>query len=109
MTAITFQGPPDSAVMALRAAISGGKYGRPISQAWTGESLIVIFEGDASGARRVAGALLAIVAAAIFAYAGFQMVELRTVGGNTVAELFDNAVGILSFGLAALSMAYAAR
>lgn len=47
-----------------------------------------------------------ILAAIVFAYAGLQMVALRSQGGNSVAELFDNAVGIFSFGVALIAFGW---
>lgn len=52
---------------------------------------------------------MALVAAGLFAYAGVQMVGLRSVGGESVAEYFYQAVGWMSFGLAALSIAVGLR
>ena len=46
-------------------------------------------------------------AAALFAFAGVQMTSLESEAGNTVAELFDNAMGWFSFGMAALSGGWA--
>lgn len=50
------------------------------------------------------GALITIAAAGAFVVAGLQMVSLRSEAGNTIAELFDNAVGIFSFGMAGLTL-----
>ena len=50
---------------------------------------------------------MGIVAAILFALAGYLMVTIESEAGNTVAEAFYNAVGVLSFGLAALSVAVA--
>jgi hypothetical protein len=51
--------------------------------------------------------IMGVVAAALFAVAGVQMLSLHSQAGNTVAEAFYNAVGLLSLGLAALSVAVA--
>jgi succinate dehydrogenase hydrophobic anchor subunit len=48
--------------------------------------------------------LVALVAALLFAWAGISMLSLQTVNGNTVAELFDNYVGIFCLGMAALTL-----
>lgn len=48
---------------------------------------------------------LGLGAAALFAFAGYQMIVLESEAGNTVAEAFYNAVGWLSLGLAVLSVA----
>jgi hypothetical protein len=48
-----------------------------------------------------------LLAAALFAFAGFQMTSLQSQSGNTVAELFDNAMGWFSWGMAAISAAWA--
>lgn len=52
--------------------------------------------------------VLALAAAALFIWAGVSMLSLRSVGGNTVAELFDNYVGIFCLGMAALTLLIAA-
>lgn len=49
---------------------------------------------------------LGILAGLLIAYAGLQMVGLRSQSGNTVAELFDNAVGYLAFGFALLAVGW---
>ena len=46
--------------------------------------------------------IVASVAALIFAVAGTQMISLHSEAGNTVAELFDHAMGLFSLGMAAL-------
>lgn len=51
--------------------------------------------------------LMGLVAAAVFAFAGYLMVNLQSQSGNTVAEAFDHAVGVFSFGMAVLSIAVA--
>ena len=51
--------------------------------------------------------VLGLLAALVFAFAGYEMVNLKSQSGNTVAELFDNYVGIFSFGMALLSAALA--
>jgi uncharacterized membrane protein YccC len=48
------------------------------------------------------GALITLLAAGAFALAGYTMVSLRSESGNTVAEAFDQAMGIFSFGMAGL-------
>lgn len=49
--------------------------------------------------------VVATIAAIAFAAAGAQMTGLESAAGNTVAEAFDNAMGIFSYGMAALSIA----
>ena len=52
--------------------------------------------------------LIAGIAAAIaFVVAGAEMTSLESEAGNTVAEAFDNAMGVFSYGMAALSIALA--
>lgn len=55
----------------------------------------------------MARSLFGLLAAGLFVVAGFQMLTLHSQGGNTVAEAFDNYVGIFSFGMAALSIVIA--
>lgn len=55
----------------------------------------------------MARSIFGLLAAGLFAVAGFQMLTLHSQGGNTVAEAFDNYVGIFSFGMAALSIVIA--
>jgi hypothetical protein len=106
MQVTVYPGPEKSSVAALNAQLAKTDSPRLVSQVWTGESLLVVFDTGFDG--HIAKVLLSIVAAAILAFAGYQMVGLHSVGGNSVAELFDNAVGIMCFGLGALSLAYAA-
>jgi hypothetical protein len=51
--------------------------------------------------------LFGLVAAAVFAFAGYEMVNLHSTAGNTVAEAWDNYFGIFSFAMAFLSIAVA--
>jgi hypothetical protein len=53
--------------------------------------------------------LVAGVAAAILGYAGLEMVTMRSVSGESLAEAFYHAVGFMSWGLAVLSMAVGLR
>lgn len=55
----------------------------------------------------MARTLFGIIAALLFAVAGLMMVELRSVGGGTVAEAFYNYFGIALFGVAALTIVIA--
>ncbi len=55
------------------------------------------------------GVGLAIVAALIFAFAGIQLIGIHSIAGDTIAEAFYNAVGMMSFGFAALSLAIGVR
>lgn len=48
--------------------------------------------------------IIAVGAAAVFAYAGVQMSELRSVGGDSVAEYFYQAMGLFSYGMAGLCL-----
>jgi hypothetical protein len=43
-------------------------------------------------------------AAALFVVAGLKMTSLRSESGNTIAELFDQAMGLFSYGMAALTV-----
>lgn len=52
--------------------------------------------------------VLSGVAALLFAIAGFQMIGLRSVAGDTVAEAFYNSFGVFSLGMSALSVAVGA-
>lgn len=52
---------------------------------------------------------MGIAAAIAFGYAGLQLVGLRTISGTTAAEVFYQNVGIMCFGLAALSVAVGLR
>lgn len=56
---------------------------------------------------------VALVAAAILAVAGWQMLGIRSVGSlsgeGTIFEPFFGAVGVMSFGLAVLSVAVGLR
>ena len=49
--------------------------------------------------------VLGVLAAAAAAYAGLQMTMLRSVAGNTVAEAYYNAVGLLTLGVSAFIFA----
>jgi uncharacterized membrane protein (UPF0182 family) len=53
----------------------------------------------------------AFLAALIFAYAGWQLVSIQTLAEEfqSVDELFANGVGIMCFGLAALSVSFGLR
>jgi hypothetical protein len=55
--------------------------------------------------------VLSFVAAGLLAIAGFQLVSVQTVAEDfrSVDELFANGVGIMSFGLAALALAFGLR
>jgi hypothetical protein len=50
------------------------------------------------------GAVITVVAALAFALAGLQMVTLRSEAGNTIAELFDQGMGVACFGMAGLTL-----
>lgn len=52
--------------------------------------------------------LLGLAGAALFGLAGLWMLSLRSVNGGTVAEAFDQAMGLFSLGMAALSLLVAA-
>lgn len=45
-----------------------------------------------------------MVAAGIFIYAGNDMRDLESVSGDSVAEFFYHAMGLFSYGMAALSV-----
>lgn len=49
-------------------------------------------------------ATLIILTAVAFAFAGLEMISLRSQSGTSVAEAFDNAMGIFSFGMAGLTL-----
>ena len=49
--------------------------------------------------------ILAFVAAALLAIAGWQMVGIRSISGDSINEAFYNAFGYAMFGFAALSLA----
>lgn len=55
----------------------------------------------------MAQVLLGLLAAGLFGWAGLQMTSLHSQSGNSVAEAFDNAMGWFSFGMGALSAAWA--
>ncbi len=50
----------------------------------------------------IVGAVITITTGLAFLLAGLNMVALRSQSGNTVAELFDQAMGIFCFGMAGL-------
>jgi hypothetical protein len=52
-------------------------------------------------------AITALVAAAIFAYAGSEMMGLRSVSGDSLAEAFYQTMGLFSFGMTALCVTLA--
>ena len=108
----TYPGPTSAAVGAMTGDLSGAaKEGfHPSTITWTGTELLVVWASDetAAGNTIPIRAVLGIAAAIAFAVAGYQMVSLHSQAGNSIAELFDQAVGILSFGLALLSVAIAA-
>ena len=47
---------------------------------------------------------VAIVGALIFAFAGYQMLTLQSVSGDSVAEAFYNDMGWFSFAMGALTL-----
>jgi NADH pyrophosphatase NudC (nudix superfamily) len=49
--------------------------------------------------------VVALGAALMFVLAGSQMTSLKSEAGNSVAEAFDNAMGVFSYGMAALALA----
>ena len=46
----------------------------------------------------VTRAFAALVAAAVFAYAGLEIMGLRSVSGDSLAEAFYQTMGLFSFG-----------
>lgn len=109
MQTVVFTGTPEEATTSLMAAIGSGQYGpRLRDQTWAGDRLIATFDDAPNEGAYLARIALGIVAGLVLAYAGFQMVTLRSVQGGTVAEAFDNYIGFVAFGLALLSFAYAA-
>lgn len=53
--------------------------------------------------------VVAAVAALVFAYAGWDLVTMRSVAGDSLAEHFYHAVGVMVWGLAVLSIAIGLR
>lgn len=53
--------------------------------------------------------LAGLTAVLLFAVAGWQMLQLESVSGDSLAEFFYRSVGILSFGLSASSVHAVAR
>ena len=52
-------------------------------------------------------AVILVVAAVFFAFAGNQMTGIRSISGDSIAEAFYQGVGVLSYGLALASVALA--
>ena len=100
---IVFPGPLPQAVEGARRELRESSR-KITSQVWTGDTLLVAFDDPHS--RPVGRVVLAIIAALILALAGLQMITLRSVEGNTIAEFFDNYMGWAMFGFAALALAY---
>jgi hypothetical protein len=53
--------------------------------------------------------VVAIIAALAFGLAGLQLISIQSLAGDTIAEAFYNGVGIMCFGLAALSIVIGTR
>lgn len=106
MNVIVYPGPPEAAVAALQQHLAANATLRVATQSWKDDNMVVVYY-DEETHRRVRRTALAVVAAIVLAYAGISMITLRSVEGNTVAEIFDNAVGLMSIGLALLAAAYA--
>lgn len=97
-----YHGAPDDIAADLADDIAEGETRgfRIASQIWMGDRLLVTFEQRQASASSPARAIGAIVAAALLAYAGLQMVSLKSVQGNSVAEFFYQSLGWFAFGLA---------
>ena len=52
---------------------------------------------------------VALVAAAVLFYAGFQMTQLRSISGDSLAEAFYHTIGMATFGIAVLAIAVGLR
>lgn len=48
--------------------------------------------------------LVVLLSAGIFVVAGIAMLQIRSISGDSVAEVFYQAYGILSFGLAGIAL-----
>lgn len=48
--------------------------------------------------------VVALLTAAIFVFAGYSMLQIRSISGDSVAEAFYQAYGIFSFGLAGIAL-----
>lgn len=84
---------------------------RVLSVSWTGGGFAASVERTPKleGLGVWAPAWLFIGGAVVLAYAGFTMIGLRSIGGDSVAEFFYHAVGWASFGLSAVSAALGVR
>lgn len=60
-----------------------------------------------ASAYQVIRLIACVIAAALFGLAGLQMTSIQSQAGNTINEAFYQGVGVLSYGLAVLSLALA--
>lgn len=100
---------PGNAKVATEAfAQAARKMGEDVvSVTWADGAIVAVYRKPV--ANDALPAIFGIVGFLLFIFAGYQLVTMRSVSGDSLAEEFYHAVGWLSWGLAALSMAVGLR
>jgi hypothetical protein len=107
-TMVVYPGPPAMALRAFDEALQS-RTGSPVTMTWAGPDLVVLWKEPPTVTASLP-VVAALGAAVLFAIAGFQMVTIEAEATfTTVDEVFYRAVGFLSFGLAALALAFGLR